>query len=101
MIKVDDKVAGSKTVKSGFYFTPSIESIMSGMNIKTLLSYSPSLSLFLQLSLGREASIPWQDCRNRTKLHKAAVEEVQTGRWQKCLCRKGGQTLQQASWRGG
>jgi len=55
MIKVDDKVAGSKTVKSGFYFTPSIESIMSGMNIKNLLSYRSKPKPFLTTFFGKRS----------------------------------------------
>lgn len=41
-----------------------------------------------------EASISWQDCRNSIKLHKAAVEEVQTWTLEEMFCRKGGQTQQ-------
>ena len=57
-------------------------------------------SLFSAAPGGDAGLYSWAPMAGREQ-HKAVLEEGKIGHWEICLCQKGGQTLEQASLRGG
>mgnify|MGYP001855840614 CR=1 FL=1 len=57
-------------------------------------------SLFSAAPGGDAGLYSWAPMAGREQ-HKAVLEEGKIGHWEICLCQKGGQTLEQASWRFG